>query len=179
MSPVAPSSGHATRALTLAFTAILVGMLALWGASALFTTQHNSRAPQRSVGGIVDLGPAKSLARQIERGKGVPLYFPDVSGNSARSVYVAHRGTSPDTGWSAFLAQVPGKPNSCLWQWNTKQKAFEATCDPTLKADRSGTGLTHYPVRILKGRLKVDLTVRATTTSRTPTVPTSAQQPAP
>lgn len=179
MSPVAPSSGHATRALTLAFAAVAVGMLALWGASALVTSRHNNRVPNRSVGGVVDLGPAKSLARQIEHGNGVPLYFPDVSGNNARSVYVSHRGTSLNTGWSAFLAQVPGKANSCLWQWNTKLKAFQATCDATMTADHLGTGLTQYPVRVTKKRLRVDLTVQTTVRSTTSIIAKSVPQPAP
>ncbi len=98
MSPVAPSSGHASRALVLSLVAVVVGMGAVWGASMLITSRHNQRAAQTSVGGVVDLGRATKLAGQISRDGGVPVYYPDVSGNNARSVYVTHRGTDPDHG---------------------------------------------------------------------------------
>ena len=165
MSPVAPSSGHATRALTLTFAIVIVGMVVVWGASSLITKQHNSRASHGTIGGVVDLGSAKRLASQVDKGNGIPVYYPDVSGNSARSVYVSHIPGSATKGWSAFLAQVPGHAPSCLWEWNRATGRFDATCDKSLHADKHGAGLQHYPVTVKKGSVQVDLTVHATTTS--------------
>ncbi len=173
MSPVAPSSGHASRALVLSLVAVVVGMAAVWGASVLITSRHNQRATQKPVGGVVDLGPAVKLAGRISRDGGVPVYYPDVSGNNARSVYVTHRGTDPTTGWSAFLAQVPGEASSCLWTWNRSAGHFEATCDTSRHADRHGSGLVHYPATVRDGHLKVDLKVTPTTTSSSTAAPPS------
>ena len=105
------------------------------------------------------------MASQVDKGNGIPVYYPDVSGNSARSVYVSHIPGSTTKGWSAFLAQVPGHAQSCLWEWNRATGRFDATCNKSLHADKHGAGLQHYPVTVKKGSLVVDLTVHATTTS--------------
>lgn len=173
MSPVAPSSGHASRALVLSLVTVILGMAVLWGASVLLTSRHNQRAPHSTVGGVVDLGDASKLARTIARDGGVPVYYPDVSGNNARSVYVVHKGSNPTKGWSAFLAQVDGEPASCLWSWNHSTKQFDATCDAKRHADREGTGLVQYPVEVTNGRLKVDLTVSPSGTTTSERQPTS------
>lgn len=167
MSPVAPSSGHASRALVLSFLVVALGMGLLWGASAMMTSRHNSRAVTRTVGGVVDLGRASKLLDQLERHDNVPIYFPDVSGNAARAVYLTHRGDRSSTGWSAFLAQVSGEDASCQWAWNRKTERFDASCDPGRHADRYGSGLLQYPITVVKDRLRVDLTVspKATTTA--------------
>lgn len=138
---------------------ILLGIGVLWGASALITNRHNSRVATQTVGGVVDLGSASKLLAQLERHDGVPIYYPDVSGNAARAVYLTHRGDRSSTGWTAFLAQVPGKDASCQWAWNKKTGRFDASCDATRHADRHGDGLLQYPLRVRKDRIRVDLTV--------------------
>jgi hypothetical protein len=58
MSPVAPSSGHASRALVLSFLVVALGMGLVWGASAVLTSRHINRSDARTVGGVVNLGSA-------------------------------------------------------------------------------------------------------------------------
>ena len=161
MSPVAPSSGHASKALLLALATIVRGMGALYGASVLLTNRHNDRARDAQVGGVVSLGRADHLAKEIADGK-QPVYFPDASGNGLRSVYVQHTGSSLTTGWTAFLAQVPDAASDCLWQWNATTRRFDASCNHARHAPASGAGLANYPVTVADGRLSVDLRVRAT-----------------
>ena len=76
-------------------------MGALWGASAMLTNRHNDRSAARTVGGVVSLGSASKLLAQLERHDDVPIYYPDVSGNAARAVYLTHRGDRSTEGWSA------------------------------------------------------------------------------
>lgn len=142
--------------LVIAAIAIVIGVAVLWLASAALTARHNSRVAPTSSGGIVELGSASRLAAQFQRGGDVPMYFPDVSGNSRRAVYVTHDGGSSTTGWSAFLAQVPSEDPSCQWQWNPSKDRFDASCDTTRHASRDGAGLQHYPVSVVKGRLHLD-----------------------
>jgi hypothetical protein len=165
MSPVAPSSGHASRALVLSFLVVALGMGLVWGASAVLTSRHNNRSDARTVGGVVNLGSASKLLAQIERHDGVPIYYPDVSGNAARAVYITHRGDRSSEGWSAFLAQVPGEASSCQWEWNRDTERFDASCDASRHADRHGDGLLQYPATVVKNRLHVDLTVTPTNRS--------------
>lgn len=160
MSPVAPASGHASRAMILTFAVVVVGMLLVWGASVALTSRHNNRVQTEPVGGEVNLGDAKSLRAGIDKGDGAPIFFPDVSGNNARGVYINHEGDDLTTGWVAFLAQVPGEAADCLWQWDQKSGRFTTSCDSAKHADAMGTGLKQYPVHITEGRVKVDLTVR-------------------
>jgi hypothetical protein len=164
LSPVAPSSGHASKALLLAVGAIVAGMVALYGASVLLTNRHNERAQSAPAGGVVSLGTTKHLAKEISDGA-QPVFFPDTSGNNLRSVWVQHTGASLDTGWTAFLAQVPGAANDCLWQWNATRRRFDASCDPTRHAPADGSGLETYPVVVADGRLKIDFRSSQTTTS--------------
>lgn len=156
MSPVAPSSGHASKALLLAGATILIGMLAIWGASVMLTNRHNARAPHRTLGGVVTLGKAEKLAEQIDKARS-PIFFPDVSGNHERDLYLQHRGSDPNTGWSAFLVAVPDAPEGCVWKWNDGRDRFDASCDPGRHAPADGAGLVSYPVRVEEETLKVDL----------------------
>lgn len=163
--------------MLLTFAVVVVGMLLVWGASVMLTSRHNNRVPTEAVGGEVHLGSAEAMRATIDEGDGAPIFLPDVSGNNIRGVYLNHDGDDLTTGWRAFLAQVPGQASDCMWDWNRASGRFDASCDETLHADALGTGLTQYPVRVEKGRLTVDLTVRPSTTSiagTTSVVPTSA-----
>ncbi len=156
MSPVAPSSGHASRALLLAFATILVGMAALWGASVLLTNRHNGRAGTRQLGGIVKLGSVSKLAEQIDTAR-QPIFYPDVSGNHERDLYLQHRGRDLGTGWSAFLVAVPDAPDGCIWKWNDGLDRFDASCDRSRHAPADGAGLVRYPVTVRDDHVEVDL----------------------
>lgn len=168
MSPVAPSSGHASKALLLAGATILVGMLVLWGASVLLTNRHNDRAGTRTLGGIVTLGKAETLAKSIDKARR-PVFYPDVSGNHERDLYLQHRGTDPEAGWSAFLVAVPDAPDGCVWQWNDGLDRFDASCDPDRHAPADGAGLVRYPVRVEDDTVKVDLRSSTPGPGTTPT----------
>lgn len=137
--------------------AIVVGVVVLWLASAALTARHNRQTGFEVTGGVVELGSASRLAAQFQRGGDVPMYFPDVSGNAQRSVYLTHSGRRSATGWTAFRAQVPGEDASCQWEWNTDTARFDASCDPTRHAPSTGTGLEQYPVTVHDGKLRLDL----------------------
>lgn len=142
--------------MIMALIVIVVGILVLWLVSVWLTNRHNERMATDS-GGVVELGDATRLTAQFDRGGGVPIYFPDVSGNAERSVYLSHAEGPSDEGWTAFLAQVPGEPSSCQWEWNDDHARFDASCDPDRHADAHGEGLEQYPVEVVQGKLQVDL----------------------
>lgn len=165
MSPVRKPPPFSGRTLVIAAAAILVGVALLWAASAALTARHNHRTGGIGAGGVVELGNASRLAAQIRRGGDVPIYFPDVSGNDRRAVYLAHKGPGSNAGWTAFLAQVPGAAPSCQWQWNPTTRRFDASCDERRHASAEGTGLVTYPVTVVKGKLRVDLRPQDSTTT--------------
>lgn len=158
MSPIRKPPPFSGRTLIHAIIAIIVGLALLWAASATLTARHNRQTSGGGVGGIVALGDASRLVSEFERGGGAPLYFPDVSGNARRSVYLTHDGGPADTGWTAFRAQVQGEEDDdCQWEWNAATTRFDASCDPDRHASADGTGLEQYPVTVHEGRLRVDL----------------------
>lgn len=167
MNPVTRSSFHAGRTMLAALAVIIVGLVLLWGLSALITKRHNARITPAS-GGVVEVGDAARLTAQFDRGGGVPIYFPDVSGNAERSVYLVHTDGPSDKGWTAFDARVPGKASSCQWRWNDDAGNFDASCDPERHSDAHGTGLAHYPVKVVQGKIQVDLTSPLGPASTTP-----------
>lgn len=152
----------------IAAAGILVGVVLLWLASAALTARHNHRTGGINAGGVVELGNASRLAAQIRRGGDAPIYFPDVSGNNRRAVYLAHKGPGSASGWTAFLAQVPGATPSCQWQWNPTTRQLDASCDAQRHASGEGTGLVTYPVTVVKGKLRVDLRAQDRTTTTPP-----------
>ncbi len=156
MSPVERSSFRAGRTMIMSLVVIAIAVAVLWGASVLLTNRHNARVVTDS-GGKVELGKSSKLVAQFERGGDIPMYFPDVSGNAQRAVYLTHAGGHAAKGWSAFLAQVPGETSSCQWTWNRSDRRFDASCDPNRHADARGTGLVHYPVEVVRGKVQVDL----------------------
>ncbi len=167
MSPIAKPPPFSGRTLVIAGVAIVVGVALLWVASAALTARHNNQTGTVATGGVVKLGDASRLAAQFRRGGDVPIYFPDVSGNARRAVYLTHTGAPSATGWTAFRAQVPGEDTSCQWEWNTDTGRFDASCDPTRHAPRDGAGLEQYPVTVQDGKLRLDLRSAHRATSTT------------
>ena len=141
----------------IAGAAIVAGVVLLWVASAALTARHNRQVGDGASGGVVELGNASRLAAQFDRGDRVPMYFPDVSGNARRAVYLVHEGRRSSTGWTAYLAQVPGEDDSCQWEWNTETGRLDASCDPQRHAGADGGGLKQYPVVVQDGKLRLDL----------------------
>ena len=164
MSPVRRTV-FSGRTFVVATALIVLIIAALWGASLWLTKRHNDRVASRDQGGVVSLGSASKLVAEIEGHGNAPIYFPDVSGNQRRAVYVTHDGGPSTRGWSAFLAQVPGEASSCQWQWNQDTDRFDASCDPKRHLDASGTGAVHYAVSVVDGKVRLDLRRPATTTT--------------
>jgi hypothetical protein len=157
MSPIRKPPPFSGRTLVIAGVAILAGVVLLWVASAALTARHNRQVGDGASGGVVELGNASRLAAQFERGDRVPMYFPDVSGNARRAVYLVHEGRRASKGWTAFLAQVPGEDDSCQWEWNTRTARLDASCDPQRHAGADGGGLQQFPVGVQDGKLRLDL----------------------
>lgn len=157
MSPVQPTSGHATRALLIAVGTAAAVVLVLWGASVVLTHRHNTGRHSGTVGGEVTLGSASKLANEVA-GRG-PIFYPDVSGNDLRNLFVQHSGTDPKQGWVAFLVQVPGERRGCVWEWQPRSRDFVASCDATRRLPGNALGVPHIPTRVTHNdRLVVDLT---------------------
>jgi|TARA_Y100001970_G_scaffold280972_1_gene390824 hypothetical protein len=83
-----------------------------------------------------------------------PVLFPDLLGRD-RPIWVTHTGTDPQTGWFAFLAQVPKQADSCLTQWDYDNSNFFNSCDPTNKFPPDGTGLQQLTWQVVKGELRI------------------------
>lgn len=147
----------------------MAGVVLLWVASATLTARHNRKLDVGDAGGVVELGDASRLAALFQRGDGVPMYFPDVSGNARRAVYLTHRGRRSSAGWTAFRAQVPGEDDSCQWEWNTDTGRFDASCDRRRHASADGTGLEQYPATVQDGKLRLDFRPNPPPTSVTTT----------
>lgn len=175
MSPVQQTSGHATRALLLAVSTVGLVILVLWGASVFITHRHNGRNPSGTVGGQFDAGKAEKLANEIHDHH-QPVFFPDVSGNHVVNLYVQHVGSDPRKGWVVFDVQVPRAKTGCVWRWQSDDHRFRASCDRrrTLAAD--APTVDHYPVRVVKGRLKIDLTTNPSKSGPSKSGPSKAHQ---
>jgi hypothetical protein len=157
MSPVQQTSGHATRALLLSGVTVGVVILVLWGASVVLTHRHNSGTHSGTVGGKITLAKASKLADEVA--KHGPIFYPDVSGNHLRDLYLQHVGAEPTKGWMAFLVQVPGAHQGCVWQWQAKRGQVVASCDPERTLAAAAPGLQHFPTTVTKGgKVEIDLT---------------------
>lgn len=177
MSPVERrTGGHAGRALAVSGVAIAVVLLGLWVAA---TVASNESSLDVGLGDqTFQGGSAEELAEEIdERG---PIIYGDVSGSKERDLILQHLGTDVAEGWYAFRAQPPDKDRECVWRWRADEELFRAACDPTLTAPADGEGLERYPVRVVDGKLDVDLNYAdrpTTTTGTTTTVVESGDVP--
>ncbi len=179
MSPVQRSSGHTGRALVVALIGVVVLAAGLWAASLLASNQSSidvGLGDQTFRGGDVE-----RLAAEIaDRG---PILYGDVSGSRDRDIILQHLGSDPNEGWHVFLARPANKGRGCYWDWQEKRRLFRASCDHSLTAPRDGAGLTQFPVRVIDGRLDVDLNaedrerVRPSTSSTTTTIVESGEVP--
>ena len=166
MSPVERGGSHAGRALAVSTVAIAAIGLTLFLAATVLSDRNSTEL--RLGDATFQGGNAERLAEEIDdRG---PILYPDVSGSKERDLILQHLGSNPNTGWYAFRAQPPSKDRECTWQWQEDEQLFRAKCDESLIAPADGKGLERYPVRVIKGRLDVDLNAadRTTTTTTEP-----------
>ena len=178
VSPVERSSGHTGRALAVSGVGVAVVLLVLWGAS-VFTSRQDSfdvRLGDQTFQG----GNAEKLAAEIDdRG---PILYGDISDSGSagtRDVILQHLGDDPEEGWYAFRAQPPDRDRECTWDWQPDEEQFRALCDTALTAPADGAGLERYAVRVVDGKLDVDLNLdrRDTTTTTSTTVIESGDVP--
>ena len=99
-------------------------------------------------------GRAENMARIIAD-DGQPVLFPDPA-TFTRSIYIDHTGDDPETGWVAFGAFVPERPE-CTVVFQPDVDRFVADCDDSLTFPRSGAGLRQFPIEVVDGKLQVDL----------------------
>jgi hypothetical protein len=157
VSPVAPSSNHAGRALLVAVVGIAV-LIAGLGIATLALGGRDS--PDLRLGDeTFDAGDAEELAEGIADDG--PRLYGDVSGRRDRDMILQHLGDDPETGWTAFLAAPIDQARDCTWQWQPDEDLFRAACDQSLTAPADGEGLPQFPVTVGEGRVDVDLNAAA------------------
>ena len=102
-----------------------------------------------------EAGDPDKMAAVIDDGG--PLLFQALVGN--RDIYVQHISptNSPNDGWYAFDAVIPGRPRECFLAWSPDRILFEDSCDASLTVDEFGGDQPSYPVRIDDDLLFVDL----------------------
>lgn len=116
---------------------------------------------------------AEELVRLQER-DGVPALFPDPVGGR-QPIFVWHTGGDPDEGWVAYDALVDGCPLEL-----DREAEVLRSCDGE-EFPFSGEGLAQYGVRVVDGRIAVDLDGDddAETTSTSTTVAETGDVPGP
>ncbi len=95
-----------------------------------------------------------ALAAEIAENGPVP--FPDLMGRD-RPIWVTHDGGTDETGWSAFLARVPGREATCLVQWDPSAERFVDPCDPSTTYPPDGRGLSLLRWEVADGELRIDI----------------------
>jgi hypothetical protein len=153
MSPVARRQGgaHTGRAVLVALVGVIVALGVAFGVASL----AGSGDVEINLGDTrFKAGRTENLARIIDE-DGQPILFPDPA-NFVRSLYIDHVGDEPDTGWVAFGAFVPDRPD-CTVIFRPDIEEFVADCDPSLSFPRSGAGLRQFPTEVVDGQLFVNL----------------------
>jgi hypothetical protein len=146
MSPVRPTGGDNPRAMVIAVSGLVLGLvlvLALFIFAIPSLTESGKvevqLGPER-----FDAGPADDRANEIaERG---PILLPDVAGND-RDVYLQHLGDDPSTDWLVFDARRPDTTRDCTLEWIEADHSFVDPCDDS-RVTESGDGLMHYSVEV-------------------------------
>src|SRR4051794_27225037 len=107
MSPVAPSSGHAGKALGIAAVAIVLIMGGLFLAAKVYSLQPSTKLKLGD--DTFHAGGAERIAKAIA--KGGPILYTDIAdtGGEKRDIVLQHLGGDEATGWYAFLAHPKDK----------------------------------------------------------------------
>lgn len=155
MSPVARrrSGAHTGWAVLVAFVGVAAALGIAYGVAALAS---NSDVEVNLGDERFDAGSTESLSSAI-REDGEPILFPDPA-NFSRAIYIDHSGDDPDTGWTAFSAFLPDRPD-CTVLFDRGADAFSTTedCEEQATFPRSGAGLRQFPTDVVDGNLFVDL----------------------
>ena len=142
---------QARRAVLLALAALLVGVVAFYGATKVAKdgTTEVKLGPNSFV-----IGEAKKNASRVRENG--PLLFADAGGRD-KDIFVTHSGNDSARGWLAFDARLPGKSRQCPLRWLMDQSVFVDMCSGELVAADGGT-LKHYSAKVsTNGTLEIDL----------------------
>ncbi len=161
MSPVArrPGGAHTGRAVLVALFGVVVALGVAYGVATLVS---RGEVDVKLGDARFNAGRTENLARIIGD-DGQPVLFPDPA-TFSRAIYVDHAGSDPDSGWKAFGAFVPERPE-CTVLFHADVERFVADCDASITYPRSGDGLRRFPTEVVDGRLFVDLQDASTTTT--------------
>ncbi len=94
-----------------------------------------------------------------------PAFFADLVGDE-RPIWLNHTGDDPETGWVAFEARVPSRPD-CLVEYREDDDVFVDQCDPTTTFPLTGEGLNVLPVVVNDGEVTVNLNPSSDATTTT------------
>jgi hypothetical protein len=129
---------------------IILGLFALSGRSSdRKKTEQLSPAKEFAVDNATQ--KAASVARDG------PLLFQDPA-DFQRPIFLQHQGDDPATGWIAFDAVAAGCRQSLSWQ--PSRKVFVDPCSQR-EVDATGGDQTHYPTRVQKNVILVNLNPEA------------------
>lgn len=152
MSPVARRQGgaHTGRAVAVAILGVVVALGVAFGVASLASRGE----VQVNLGDDrFEAGDVEQRAEAVEEGG--PILFQDPA-TFRRPIYVDHTGDDPETGWSAYSAFVPNRPD-CSVLFVPDDDRYVADCDEDLTFPRSGEGLREFPTEVVDGQLFVDL----------------------
>ena len=158
--PVAPSRGHAGKALLVAGIGVIV---ALGLALAVAVLANRGDVDIRLGDDRFDAGQVENIARAVADGDDLPLLYQDLAGRD-RHIYVQHLDDDPDEGWVAFGAFDPDDPR-CRVDIDREAKVLVNSCDAEQTYPLDGRGLRYYPTSVEDGRLYVDINELTTTTT--------------
>lgn len=85
-----------------------------------------------------------------------PYSLPSLA--NERPVWVQHLGVDAETGWYAFDARSPNRPDECALQWDRETENFFDECAPEDTWPADGAGLLQYKAFVNEsGDLIIDL----------------------
>lgn len=134
-----------------------VGSLALGiGLVALVVIFAGSDSVEVSLGDReAEIGRAEDLADTINQDD-APIILASLAG-VPRPIYVQHIGRDAQTGWFAFDARSPDRPEDCVLNWEPETRLFVDSCDDTITYPEDGEGLLQYQVTVnSSGNLIID-----------------------
>jgi hypothetical protein len=132
---------------------VLLG-LATWGVAAYIS--RNPGEVIRVGTSIFEVGPVKTLAKQVDEGG--PLLFPDLkSSEGTRSIVLDHTGDDPATGWQVYMGYPADRDATCLVTHVRDTRTFIDCESRTLDVDDLALPNSIRPVVENRTRLYIDL----------------------
>jgi hypothetical protein len=128
--------------------------LITWGMAAYIS--RNPGEVIRVGASIFEVGPVKSLAKQVDEGG--PLLFPDLkSSEGTRSIVLDHTGDDPALGWQVYMGYPADKDPTCLVTQVPNTRTFIDCESRTLEVEDLALPDSIRPVVENRTRLFIDL----------------------